>query len=89
MKLTNKILKGYSKNQLIDIILTQQEGLQSQQKIIEAQGRRIQELEERISRLEKNSKTSSKPKLGGKQVLNPFTVCYHSDSQSIFVPFKL
>lgn len=61
MKLTNKILKGYSKIQLIDIILTQQESLQSQQKIIEAQGRRIQELEERISRLEKNSKTSSKP----------------------------
>ena len=54
MKLTKKILKGYSKNQLIEIILVQQQ-------TIEIQGKRIQELEERVARLEKNSTTSSKP----------------------------
>ena len=46
MKLTNKILKGYSKNQLIEIILVQQQ-------TIEIQGKRIQELEERVARLKK------------------------------------
>ena len=46
MKLTNKILKGYSKNQRIEIILVQQQ-------TIEIQGKRIQELEERVAQLKK------------------------------------
>ena len=56
MKLTKKILKGYSKNQLIEIILVQQQ-------TIEIQGKRIQELEERVARLEKNSTTSINSKI--------------------------
>ena len=46
MKLTNKILKGDSKSQLIEIILVQQQ-------TIEIQGKRIKELEERVARLKK------------------------------------
>ena len=46
MKLTNKILKGDSKNQLIEIILVQQQ-------TIEIQRKRIQELEERVAGLKK------------------------------------
>jgi transposase len=45
--LSKKTLKGLSKNQLIEIILNQQS--------------QIKELSERVARLEKNSKTSSKP----------------------------
>lgn len=47
MKFDKKTLKGFSKNELIEIILEQQKS--------------IEKLEERIARLEKNSKTSSKP----------------------------
>ena len=47
MELTKQILKGLSKNQLIEIILQQQS--------------QLKKLEERLARLEKNSETSSKP----------------------------
>jgi transposase len=54
MRLTKEMLKGESKNKLIEIILMQQEQLLSQAKTIRL-------LEERVARLEKDSQTSSKP----------------------------
>ena len=61
VKLTRKELEELTKNQLIDIILTQQEVIEKLIRQNEFLQKRDIELEERIARLEKNSQTSSKP----------------------------
>ena len=47
MEFTKQVLKGLSKNKLIEIVLEQQS--------------QFKKLEERLARLERNSETSSKP----------------------------
>ena len=68
MELSKKLLKRYSKNELIEIILvlaketkSQAEQTKAQREQIKAQREQIKGLEERIRRLEKDSETSSKP----------------------------
>ena len=61
MELSKKILKRYSKNELIEIILIQAKNAKMQAEQIKVQANQIKVLEERIARLEKDSETSSKP----------------------------
>ena len=75
MELRKKALKRYSKNELIDVILvqekltktqaqqikTQAEQIKTQAELTKTQAEQITGLKERIARLEKDSKTSSKP----------------------------
>ena len=61
MELSKKILKRYSKNELIEIILIQAKNAKMQAEQIKVQANQIKVLEERIARLEKDSETSAKP----------------------------